>query len=501
MARLTDEQLLILDNIIYLREIASEMHRFDTIGDFIQYITLEDNLTIDEHKIRIAEKNAKMHTLEAAGKYEEANYIRTINDEIFEVGGLKNGSFQNAIHLVKSQGNSLSELRIIYSSGDYKTDLIQQGENEYCIDGLTAICFQDKEKNAYVIYRGTDGYTAWMENVEAVCVSETDYQRKALSFFESIPDLENFNDIQLSGHSKGGNMVQYITIVSDYANLISHAVTYDGQGFSLEFFQKYENRISQNAGKIVSYSADYDIVNALLYQLEIERHYIKSAVLSKNPFDYHYPDVIFTRNYQLSYETVETEFRKKINTTVQFLIESLHALYPEQVVQQDIKEIGRLLADIMVAENRNYQIRQSTMKHLIATGVFMTIIQKLDAVLTFWITRNEFRCREDMHKSLLCCFFDEDTACSVNKNIPEINELTMRLNLWNCFSVNIDANNKNIIQKINTVCMALMDDLFLLMGEEILKLGVKKFKFWENAGTWIYDWFHKHDYDDIIGQQ
>ncbi len=77
MAKLTDTQLMILDNLIYLREIASGDDRFEKISDFIDYVTLDDG-SIDEYKIREAERAAKISTLEAAGKYDEAEEIRQI---------------------------------------------------------------------------------------------------------------------------------------------------------------------------------------------------------------------------------------------------------------------------------------------------------------------------------------------------------------------------------------------------------------------------------------
>lgn len=116
--------------------------------------------------------------------------------------------------MVKSQGSALMNLEIVYTSGDYKEQLMANGADQYCTDGLTAVCFKDTDGNATVIYRGTDGYTVWSENAQAACMSDTPYQQLALDFFESIPGLQDFNDVQLSGHSKGGNLAQYVTILS-----------------------------------------------------------------------------------------------------------------------------------------------------------------------------------------------------------------------------------------------------------------------------------------------
>ena len=226
MEKLTDDQLMILDNLIYLREIANGSDEFKTVDEFINYISDNDGMggrIINQNKIYEAEKVAKVSTLKAAGEFEAANKVSNINqkefiDEYIEDTGM--ASYQKAVDLVNSQGDTLKNLEIVYTSGDYKKKLMSQGADQYCMDGITAVCFKDNAGNAYVIYRGTDGHIAWSENIEAAFLADTQYQEKALSFFESIPDLANYNDVQLSGHSKGGNMVQYVTIVSQYSKYI-----------------------------------------------------------------------------------------------------------------------------------------------------------------------------------------------------------------------------------------------------------------------------------------
>lgn len=137
MAKLTDEQLMILDNLIYLREIASGRDDLRNVSDFVNYITLPDG-SINETKIRAAEQEAKIATLEAAGQYDAANEVRAIAVEDFEVEAIDNGSYQKAIDMVKNQ-DALMNLEIAYTSGDYKRSLMSQGADEYCTDGLTVL--------------------------------------------------------------------------------------------------------------------------------------------------------------------------------------------------------------------------------------------------------------------------------------------------------------------------------------------------------------------------
>ena len=309
-------------------------------------------------------------------------------DEYIEDTGM--ASYQKAVDLVNSQGDTLKNLKIAYTSGDYKKKLMSQGADQYCMDGLTAVCFKDDDGNAYVIYRGTDGHIAWSENVEAAFLADTQYQEKALNFFESIPDLSNCKDVQLSGHSKGGNMVQYVTIVSKYSEYISKTLSYDGQGFSDLFMTKYFDDIQKNKNKIVSYSAEFDVVNALLYQLDIERHYIESSISSFNPFAHHYPDVIFDIYCRLNKETDESEMRKQVNAIILYTLEGLNEKCSPNMVRTDLAAISQLLADLMVgAEPKESEELQWAISDLASTGMLDPLLNSLDEIIADWADEEE----------------------------------------------------------------------------------------------------------------
>ncbi len=303
------------------------------------------------------------------------------------------------------------DLEIVYTSGDYKEKLMSEGNDEYCVDGLTAVCFKDAEGNATVIYRGTDGYTAWSENAQAACEVDTPYQQKALNFFESIPGLTEFNDIQLSGHSKGGNMVQYVTIVSAYSYLISHTVSYDGQGFSDLFMDAYEVLIAQNKDKIVSYSAEYDVVNALLYQLDIPRYYLESSIIDIDPFAHHYPDVIFDEDGNLNDYTNESEIRKQVNAIIQYTIEYLNIEYDDEIIKQDVYNVGEILAGAMVGDlEMSRLLDNGTLYHLLDTGVLELVVKSLDVVLVDWVIGSGCDKLEEVAEDFLCEYIDDDVA-------------------------------------------------------------------------------------------
>ncbi|MEN8904573.1 MAG: Mbeg1-like protein [Clostridiales bacterium] len=147
------------------------------------------------------------------------------------------------------------------------------------IDGdVRATCFINPSNlEAVVAFRGTGGIPeAWKDNMKGAYLKDTDMQLKSKSFFEGIKDDYNIKDI--TGHSKGGNLSQYITIVCD--NNIDRCVSFDGQGFGQKFHDAYKDRIEKMKDRITSISSFRDPVNGLLKPVAGNVKYIKTDSLS-----------------------------------------------------------------------------------------------------------------------------------------------------------------------------------------------------------------------------
>jgi len=156
--------------------------------------------------------------------------------------------------------------------------------------GLNACTFTDASGNITVVFRGT-GSGEWIDNGEALSgiaevntyhsydhkgnirasymVTEyaSDQQAQALNYFNQIAAKNEWtkkNNIIVTGHSKGGNKAQYITLNSD---LVDECYSFNGQGFSPEALQSYKERYGKNyqyaVNKIYSFSAYNDYVNVL----------------------------------------------------------------------------------------------------------------------------------------------------------------------------------------------------------------------------------------------
>lgn len=129
-------------------------------------------------------------------------------------------------------------------------------------DSVPAICFTDPNDpdNAVVAFKGTTGQKEWWDNGSGFGLSDTEKQKEALEYIENLP----YDSITVTGHSKGGNKAQYVTVLSDK---VDRCISMDGQGFSQEFLDRYYAEIEKKGGSITNYYLDGDFVSILLFPI------------------------------------------------------------------------------------------------------------------------------------------------------------------------------------------------------------------------------------------
>ena len=127
---------------------------------------------------------------------------------------------------------------------------------------VRAICYTDeKDANPVVAFRGTGGTKkAWSDNFEGAFCDDTPIQKTADDFIKN--ECAIYKDIVVTGHSKGGNMAQYVTVKQQ--DRIRECVSFDGQGFGNDFLKEYPEEVITASPKIKSVSAYNDFVNILL---------------------------------------------------------------------------------------------------------------------------------------------------------------------------------------------------------------------------------------------
>lgn len=187
--------------------------------------------------------------------------------------------------------------------------------------GMRAACFVNDESNptdVNVVFRGTSGDYEWHDNGQGGYLSDTNQQQMAADYVNGLPDKYG-NNMTVTGHSKGGNKAQYVTIVTDR---IAKCVSYDGQGFSEEFLQKYADEIAKKSQSIVSISASDDFVNCLLYPIAGTKIYIDTEA-QDNFTHYHKPNILFDENGNLRPQTEQSDLSKFINEYTTYMISNL----------------------------------------------------------------------------------------------------------------------------------------------------------------------------------
>lgn len=141
--------------------------------------------------------------------------------------------------------------------------------------GMRAACFVDDTNNpsdVNVVFRGTTSDGEWHDNGQGMYMSDTPEQIASAEYINNLPEKYG-NNLTVSGHSKGGNRAQYVTITTDR---VERCISYDGQGFSKQFVDKYNDKIMDRKSRIKSISAENDMVNTLLQPIAGERIYIKT---------------------------------------------------------------------------------------------------------------------------------------------------------------------------------------------------------------------------------
>lgn len=224
MAELNEEQLLLLDNLMYYSGSAEHKYVWEIAEDMIE--------------------NARQ-------------------GEVSKFSGGFESNMENAEAIGKAILND-PELCSLIVGDSINTE------------GVRASCFVDESGEATIAIRGTGGYyEPWVDNFQGAYQSDTTDQKALAAFVNE--QAEDYANITITGHSKGGNLAQYATVVC--GDKIDRCVSFDGQGFGDEFLEKYEKEIKANRGKIKSVCAEGDFVNILLFSIAGETVYLETGTI------------------------------------------------------------------------------------------------------------------------------------------------------------------------------------------------------------------------------
>ena len=187
---------------------------------------------------------------------------------------------------------------------------------------VKAICYTDSmDENAVIAFRGTGGSNeAWTDNFRGGYEQDTNMQRLAAEFVKRECGI--YSNITVTGHSKGGNLCQYVTVECE--NQVDKCVSFDGQGFNSDFIEKNKEKIDVATPKIKSISAYNDYVNILLTSIAGTVMYVQNdatitsahsslALLLNNAYDEN-GNIISERNQSIVSSTLKKLTDKVVDT-------------------------------------------------------------------------------------------------------------------------------------------------------------------------------------------
>ena len=299
MGQLSTEQVLLLNNLMYMnsREPFKDMANYQgkTLGELVNDID--------------------------TGKFKSnIDYTTFTNGD----------EWRNIIESVRND-DKLCSTRIEASYDDGK-------------GGMSILFNNTTDNEAVVVYRGTGSPSEWKDNFQGGSVTNqpdgvsTAQQESALKWYQS-QDLDGYDSVTVSGHSKGGNKAKYITVMD---NSVDRCLSFDGQGFSDEFVNKYEGKIAENQYKIHNHNVDGDYVNILLNDIG-DKTYYKGYNYGDGKFlENHCPNTYMKYDKDGNFVMVETSQNQDVQNLDKFLNSYLRSI-PENERKDTMNLIGTMV--------------------------------------------------------------------------------------------------------------------------------------------------------------
>ena len=369
----TYNHLLFLDNLIYL--------------DFSKFI--------DEFMSSSEETNEQKPTL-----YKLIEYLLETKTEIqSEPAKMSCEEWTSLLTFFKlEEGNADFLNSYVIDIENYINNSAEDGAFRAC----TLVKRDDagKVEDVVVIFRGTAGDAIeWEDNIMNACREDSPVMLESVDYINNLPE-EYGDSITVSGHSKGGNRAQYVTILTDR---IGRCLSYDGQGFSNVFIEKYHDSIDDKKDRITSISTEYDYVNILLTPIAGTMKYIP-AIPDDNYLYNHCPNKAFPNIDEYFKEDCDLPCYRSIDeielldkpgftsSTLGCLINLLMISIPDECLYDYLKIIGDVAVPILV-KYENFEIGKFAFdafnleldKCMIRTGGCIPQYQQLKEIIKSYI--------------------------------------------------------------------------------------------------------------------
>ncbi|EHF01948.1 hypothetical protein HMPREF1008_01043 [Olsenella sp. oral taxon 809 str. F0356] len=151
-------------------------------------------------------------------------------------------------------------------------DLTQPGTNGQTSRNLTLVNRQTNDM--YIVFKGTQGSTGeWGDNFKGLYEYDTPNQRAASAYVDQMVCGGDYH-VTVTGHSKGGNKAMYVAVTNPN---VDECYSFDGQGFSRNFMNKYASQIAARKAHIHAYDYEGDFVSALPCSVAGDTHFLESG--------------------------------------------------------------------------------------------------------------------------------------------------------------------------------------------------------------------------------
>ncbi len=232
-------------------------------------------------------------------------------------------------------GTYFGDIVLALPEGDKRTAILQAAaQNDilagsrlggiyYTETGTQAFFFTDPEGAVTLVFRGS-GRGEWTDNGQGLSgqrmedsyecfgvrrntLYATGQQIEALELACRWAGQYGWECITVTGHSKGGNKAQFVTLCTD---LVEKCYSFDGQGFSPEAIDAFED-FARRRQRILSISAENDYVNVLGKRAALPQQtkFLQSRL---GGLSAHRMEAILQEEGTLTAPAKQSEFSKKI---------------------------------------------------------------------------------------------------------------------------------------------------------------------------------------------
>ena len=198
--------------------------------------------------------------------------IQSIVDQIALSGGL-NKDERGSIEAVQTflgteEGKKLGIGE--YILGDSSEFTSYEGEYRGAYEAVFYRNNGNGSRDVYIAFKGT-GDGRWFDNAVGLVTEYSPYQKKGLDFFDHAIEklgVDSSCNVMPTGHSKGGNGSQFVSLYSKYGQLVDHVYSFDGQSPSQAAIDRTrevfgEEYFDEQCSKMYSICGDNDYVNEL----------------------------------------------------------------------------------------------------------------------------------------------------------------------------------------------------------------------------------------------